>query len=636
MLFAIRRPGAVSWLALLVVAAPLTAQAAAPKVEDALKLAPIQSDVEYDRPTAAEVSKCTIKPEKISGQTGWVVRNENGQILRRFADTNGDNVVDQWCYYQDGIEVYRDVDQNFNGKADRYMWLNTGGSRVGTDANEDGRIDQWAAISPEEVSSEAVAAIAQKDAARFARLLISADEIKSLGLGADKASQLAKRVGEASGQFAALLKQQSAVTPKSVWMHFGATRPGLVPVGTDESTKDLLVYENVVAMIDTEGKHGQVHVGTLVRVGNAWRLVGAPQIPGEGDNQLADAGFFFQSPLANRPETTEQTGGPSQQVQDLLAELESLDKAGHGGSPADLAKHNAKRGDILERLANESTTPEDRAQWLRQLADTVSAAAQSGEYPDGVQRLKTLHEKLEKEGADADLAAYIKFRYLTADYGLSIQSPSADFAKIQTAWLESLAKYVADYPKSPDTAEAMLQLAVAREFAGQEDEAKEWYTKIVTNFPDAQAAKKAAGAKHRLDSVGKPIELQGKDVTGRAVDLAQYRKKLVLVHYWATWCEPCKAELATLKELQAKYGNQGFDLIGVSLDTNPEELASFLKQNRLPWAQIVEPGGLDGRLANELGVLTLPTMILVDEQGKVVDRNIHVTQLESELKKRLR
>ena len=518
-----------------------------------------------------------------------------------------------------------------NGKADRYMWSTP--AVAYWCANEDGRVDHGCPFPKK--AAEVVSAVAQKDATRFARLLITPDEIKSLGLGSEKTAQLAKRVSEAPAQFAELLKKQTAVTPKTVWMHFGATRPGLVPAGTDSSSKDLLVYENVVAMVETDGKHGQVHVGTLVRVGDAWRLVGAPQLPGEGE-QLADAGFFFHSPLANRTETSEQTGGPSQQVQDLLAQLEALDKSGHGSSAADLAKHNAKRGDILEQLAKDSGTAEDRAQWLRQLADTVSAAAQSGEYPGGVDRLKNLHDQLAKEGADADLAAYIKFRYLTADYGLSIQSPTADFAKIQTTWLESLEKYVTDYPKSPDTAEAMLQLAVAREFAGQEDEAKEWYGKIVANFPQAQAAKKAAGAKNRLESVGKPIQLQGKDITGRAIDLAQYRKKLVLVHYWATWCEPCKAELTTLKELQAKYGSQGFDLIGISLDTNAEELANFLKQNRLPWAQIVEPGGLDGRLANELGVLTLPTMILVDEQGKVVDRNIHVSQLETELKKRLR
>ena len=75
MRFDFRRHWAAGSLALLFVAAPVTVRAAAPKVEDALKLAPVQSDVEYDRPVAADAAQCTIKSEKIGDQSGWVVRN---------------------------------------------------------------------------------------------------------------------------------------------------------------------------------------------------------------------------------------------------------------------------------------------------------------------------------------------------------------------------------------------------------------------------------------------------------------------------------------------------------------------------------------------------------------------------------
>jgi thiol-disulfide isomerase/thioredoxin len=110
----------------------------------------------------------------------------------------------------------------------------------------------------------------------------------------------------------------------------------------------------------------------------------------------------------------------------------------------------------------------------------------------------------------------------------------------------------------------------------------------------------------------------------------------VLIQYWATWCQPCKADMLQLKDLQAKYGKAGFSVVGVNLDTDKQDLATFLKENPLPWAQIYEPGGLDSRLANELGILTLPTMILVDKKGNVVNRNIHVTQIENDLKQQLK
>jgi hypothetical protein len=61
-----------------------------------------------------------------------------------------------------------------------------------------------------------------------------------------------------------------------------------------------------------------------------------------------------------------------------------------------------------------------------------------------------------------------------------------------------------------------------------------------------------------------------------------------------------------------------------------------LKKNRLSWPQMWEPGGLDGRPAVELGILTLPTLILLDDKGRVLNRNIHVSEIEAELKKQLK
>jgi hypothetical protein len=94
--------------------------------------------------------------------------------------------------------------------------------------------------------------------------------------------------------------------------------------------------------------------------------------------------------------------------------------------------------------------------------------------------------------------------------------------------------------------------------------------------------------------------------------------------------------MTLLKQLQAKYAKQGFSLIGVNLDSDRAAAVSFLQQNALPWRHLYEAGGLDSRLATEMGILTLPTMILIDKDGKVVNRNIHAAELDQELGKRLR
>ena len=614
--------------------------AATPGVEQALNLAPVQSDVDYERPTKQQAGKCTIKDEIRRGRTGWVVRGETGQLLRRFIDTNGDKNVDLWCYFKNGVEVYRDIDANFNRKADQYRWLGTAGVRWGLDRNEDGQIDRWKTISAEEATAELVAALRTGDANRFGRLLLTSTELRSLGLGPAKMKLLREKIASARKSFKRFASNQRLVGGKSQWVNFGASQPGIVPVGTDGSTKDVTVYENVIAMIETSGKHDQIHVGTVIRAGDAWRLADLPTILSNDRVTSTGSGIFFQPSLSPRDTATRQSVASqlSEKVQKLVNQLDKLDTAlNEATSTGEQGKLHTRRAALLRQLADGATSEEDRASWVRQLIDTVSAAVQSGAYPDGIKQINALFQELNKsKSKNTELIAYVRFREMTATYGQSLQEPKADFAQIQEDWLKQLKQFVGDYPHSPDAAEAILQLAIAQEFAGNEQDAKKWYGKITRDFPDTLLAKKARGATTRLDSVGKPIRLRGKSVFGKPIDLAAYRGKTLLVHYWATWCKPCKTDLAVLKRINATYSKRGFAMVGVSLDNDRQTLVDYLRKNRLAWPQLFETGGLDSRLANELGILALPTMILLDTQGRVVNRSIHVGELDAELDKRLK
>lgn len=608
-----------------------------PKAEEALRLSPIQKGVDYDRPTPEEAAKCKISMVKGGGQSGWVVVDPQGSTLRRFLDTNGDNVVDQWSYFKDGIEVYRDIDGDFNGKADQYRWFNTAGTRWGLDKQERGVIDVWKAISAEEVSAEAVAAIAAQDSARFLRLALTEAEVARLGLSEEKAQQLSGRVRRLPSEFSKGLSEQKGATSGLKWVQFSAGQPGTVPAGTDGSTSDVQVYENAIALIEANGKHGQLQIGTLVRVGDAWRLIDAPHQTTEGQNPPAPMAFFFRPAAGLQAKQTGSAGGEGQQK--LFSALEELDgKAASLTTTEQRAEYNARRADLVERLADQTREPEEREMWFRQLSDMIAAAVQSGVYPNGVKRLESLFEKLRKAESprDQELAAHVKFWQVRLEFDQKVQQPGADFAKVQADRRKALEQYVSDYSKSPDAAEAMLQLAIDREWAGQEDDAKKWYGRISSDFPDSPVAKKAAGAQTRLDSVGNTIAFRGKTASGDPVDLAKLRGSVVLIQFWATWCEPCKADMAVLKELNSKYGQTGFRVIGVNLDSKSADLRSYLSENRLPWPQVFEEGGLDSAPANQLGIVTVPTLILVDRAGKVVSRNVRTAELEGEVKKLLR
>lgn len=619
--------------------APLAGQAATPAASDALTLTPLQDDAVYQRPSPELTKRCTIEAERTDGANGWVVRDPAGRVLRRFVDTNSDRKVDRWCYYKNGVEVYRDIDADFNGKADQYRWLGTAGIRWGLDADEDGEIDSWKMISAEEVTAEVVAALRDKDLKRFRRLLLSKTELHALGLGERFENKLAVRLEKAEKDFLELARNQTLVKKNSTWIHFGASRPGVLPAGTDGSEADLIVYDNVSAVVETDGKHGQVIVGTLVQAGPAWRLIDLPHSLSE---QLSDAnstGILFTGLNRNASQSPDKhvVTGVSETVQELMSEYEKADRAiSTARTSSERAKLLAGRADILERLIDEVESGEERANWIRQYADTVSAAVQEGNFDDGLKRLDAMYKKLAQSNGMKDMAGYVMFRYLSADYSKSLNEPNADYAKVQQKWLKSLGDFVQQYPTSSDAADAMLQLALAEEFAGEDEKAKIWYQRIIREFPKTELANKAAGAVKRLESVGKTVELQGRSVTGSTVDLTDYRGKVVVIHYWSTWCEPCKDEFKTLKNLYAKYSSQGLKLIGVSLDSDRDKLTDYLRTNSLPWPQLHEEGGLDSRYANELGILTLPTMFLIDSSGKVVRRNVHAGELDAELRKLLR
>ena len=159
-------------------------------------------------PAPTDVAKCRIVAKRIDGHVGWVIESPSGVVLRVFVDTNDDGVVDQWSYYKDGLEVYRDIDANFNGKADQHRWFHTGGSRWGLDSNEDGVIDSWKSISAEEVTAEVVAAIATRDLRRFTCLLLTPAELHSLGLGKSRTEAIAEKLSKATDGFKTMAARQ--------------------------------------------------------------------------------------------------------------------------------------------------------------------------------------------------------------------------------------------------------------------------------------------------------------------------------------------------------------------------------------------------------------------------------------------
>lgn len=108
-------------------------------------------------------------------------------------------------------------------------------------------------------------------------------------------------------------------------------------------------------------------------------------------------------------------------------------------------------------------------------------------------------------------------------------------------------------------------------------------------------------------------------LTGGTLSLSQYRGKVVLLDFWATWCEPCRQEIPRFIELQNKYRDQGFQIIGVSMDDTEEPVREFLKEFRVNYPVVMGNAKI-GELYG--GVLGLPIAFLIGPDGRIRAKHI--------------
>tara|TARA_R110002111_G_scaffold107056_2_gene165453 strand:- start:14902 stop:16815 length:1914 start_codon:yes stop_codon:yes gene_type:complete len=620
--------------ALLISLSNSVSAADAPTAELALTFKPIQKDIEIEIPDKADYGRCKVEVEQDKKTSGWIVYGPNGQVLRRFVDTNGDNVVDQWRYFNRGLEVYRDIDANFNNKVDGSRWMNLAGTRWGIDRDEDGEIDEWKMISAEEVTRVAIAALASNNTNAFKALMITDEELSNSGIKNPFADKIRESVKGAPKEIPVMLSKTKMITPDTVWVRFDGAMPSLIPADDAKTDKDLQVFENVMSIVDTKGKSGLIQFGELIRVGDAWRLTQVP-LPIEGESmQVTEGGILMQPVAGNATLPTNSTVGLSKEMQGLLDDLQKLDQNSPtpDKGPAAISKYNTDRVAIIEKLIAAAKNEDDRAQWTRQMVDGLAAAVQTVGYKDGLKQLQAIRDQVQKKSQDQDLVAYVTYRTLLADYSTQLQSTQSDKLRdVQTWWLEQLEDFIKKYPNSDDSAEAMLQLAVTQEFSGKVAESKKWYTKLVESHGSSEAGTRGAGALRRMNLAGQELELKGASLAGGSIDAKQFRGKVLLVVFWSSWCKPCTEDLPQIQELYSKYHSEGFDVLGINLDATPDLAETYAKQHKVAWAHIHEEGGLESAPARDFGVISLPTMFLVDKSGKVVNRSATVSDLKKAL-----
>ena len=197
-----------------------------------------------------------------------------------------------------------------------------------------------------------------------------------------------------------------------------------------------------------------------------------------------------------------------------------------------------------------------------------------------------------------------------------------------------------------DLAEIMFMKAVVHiEVFEDFSTAAKMVKQLKKKYPDTKRGKDAdriiGVLENRAESVkiqaslkeGKVFpDFEGKDMDGQPLSVGKFKGKVVLVDFWATWCGPCVGEIPNMTKAYEKYHDKGFEIIGISLDRDRNQLDRFLQERKLKWPQHFDE---EGMLATRYGINAIPATYLIGKDGKILATNLRGPALEAAVSKAL-
>lgn len=206
---------------------------------------------------------------------------------------------------------------------------------------------------------------------------------------------------------------------------------------------------------------------------------------------------------------------------------------------------------------------------------------------------------------------------------------------IATSHDDPMARYLAVRLNPWERRDYSPRLTILRELESDMDE--KFFANHVTPLIESmeRSALKASNDSFLIAGQRVPefslVSYDGEDVA--LFDLLE-KKDMVLIDFWASWCGPCIADFPELKKLYTAYNDEGFEIVGVSIDDNMEDWKDGVDEHELPWVNLGELKDWDGPVAVSFGVNAIPKGFLVDSQGCIYEKNIRPRALKDFLVER--
>ena len=122
------------------------------------------------------------------------------------------------------------------------------------------------------------------------------------------------------------------------------------------------------------------------------------------------------------------------------------------------------------------------------------------------------------------------------------------------------------------------------------------------------------------------LKFSFKDINGKKVSMSAFKGKVIVLDFWATWCVPCKAEIPGFIELQKKYGAQGLQIVGLSVDDTASMAKKYSDEMKMNYPILLAEGKEDILRAYD-PINSIPVSVVIDRQGRIVFRHLGIEKM---------